>query len=203
MAQIIKQNRKTFWLDPEGDPVPIKFISPQDQSKDALIESLHKDALDLHQTLALFKAKALEMIDSYLQQVAASYHENWKGNATIYNFSMDKAIEIKISNKLAFDERLNIAKQKIDEYILSLVRNAGKEIIALITKAFKVDAKGNVDVKQIIALKQHKFDHPLWKEAMAIIDEALRVEATRRYIVFKQKDDSGSWISITLNFSAM
>ncbi|MFA7026113.1 MAG: DUF3164 family protein, partial [Candidatus Cloacimonadaceae bacterium] len=110
---------------------------------------------------------------------------------------------IKISNKLAFDERLNIAKQKIDAYLLSLVKNAGKEIVALITKAFKVDAKGNVDVKQIISLKQHKFDHPLWIEAMAIIDEALRVEATRRYIVFKQKDASGAWISITLNFSAI
>jgi len=203
MAQVIKNNRKTFWLDSEGDPVPIKFISEHDQTKDALIESLHAEALVLHQNLAGFKAKALSMIDEYLQSVAASYNENWKGNATIYNFTGDKAIEIKISNKLAFDERLNVAKHKIDEYLLSLVKNSGKEIIALVTKAFKVDAKGNVDVKQIISLKQHKFDHPLWKEAMAIIDEALRVEATRRYIVFKQKDESGSWISITLNFSAM
>ena len=203
MAQVIKNNRKTFWLDAEGDPVPLKFIPQQDQDKDALIESLNKSALLHHQSLVEFKATALDMIDAYLQSVADSYHENWKGNATIYNFTGDKAIEIKISNKLAFDERLNIAKQKIDAYLISLVKNAGKEIVALITKAFKVDAKGNVDVKQIISLKQHKFDHPLWIEAMAIIDEALRVEGTRRYIVFKQKDASGAWISITLNFSAI
>jgi len=203
MAIKTTKEGKSFWIDPEGCEVPTKYISDHDKKKDALVENLSKKAASLSLQLADFKKFALDALDKHLARVANSYNEDWKGNAIIYNFSANLAVEIKISNKLAFDERLNVAKTKIDNYIMSLVKNSGKEIVLLITKAFKVDKKGNVDVKQIISLKQIDIKHPEWQQAMDIIDEALKVEATRRYITFKIKDDEGCWFNIILNFSSI
>ena len=45
---------------------------------------------------------------------ADKYDEEWEGNATIYNFSKDKQIDIKISKHITFNEKLQIAKKKID-----------------------------------------------------------------------------------------
>lgn len=203
MAIKITEKGKSFWIDPEGYKVPPKYVSDHDKQKDDLVEKLTSKATDLSQELVDFKKLAMEAIDKYLADVASSYSENWKGNAIIYNFSANLAIEIKISNKLAFDERLNIAKTKIDNYIKLLVKNSAKEIIMLVTRAFKVDKRGNVDVKQIISLKQINIQHPEWQQAMDIINEALKVEATRRYITFKSKDKEGNWHNIVLNFSSI
>jgi len=203
MAKEIKEGKSVYWVDGEGYKVPVKYISKDDQARDELVCKVISDVIALHKQIAEFRVDVFRVVDNHLNKVAHQHGEDWRGNAWIYDFSKEKAIEVKINKRLAFDERLQLAKTKIDNYIKGLVKQSGKEIVMLINKAFNVDKRGNVDVQQILGLRQLKIEHPEWQEAMALIDEATQVEFTKKYLTFKVKDDTGEWNTISLNFSAL
>lgn len=203
MAEVRVDGRTKLWINPDGYEVPIRYIDKDDQNRDKLVTEVFSDVDKLVSDLTSFKAKLVKMVDAYLDSLAGKHNEKWKGNAVIMDFAEKYRIDVSISDKISFDNKLQIAKSKIDSYIKSLVKNAGKEIVILISKAFKVDKKGNVDVKQILSLRSYKIEHPEWQEAMDLISEAIRIDSTKRYFNFKEKQEDGSWKSITLNFSAL
>ena len=103
---------------------------------------------------------------------------------------------------IAFDERLNIAKAKIDDCLKRWSGTASDELKILVLRAFNVDKKGNVDVRQILGLKQFRFEDPVWKEAMQIIDESITTTNSKEYLVFSMRENPrGQFQSISLNFS--
>ncbi len=203
MAEVRVDGRTKLWINPDGYEVPIRYIDKDDQNRDKLVTEVFSDVDKLVSDLTSFKSKLAKMVDDYLDSLAHKHNEKWKGNAVIMDFAEKHRIDVSISDKISFDNKLQIAKSKIDNYIKSLVKNAGKEIVMLINKAFNVDKKGNVDVKQILSLRTLKIDHPEWQEAMDLISEAIRIDSTKRYFNFKEKQEDGSWKSITLNFSAL
>jgi hypothetical protein len=203
MAEVRKEGRITSWVNPDGYDVPIRYIDKDDQNRDKLVTDIFGDVYVFVSDLSSFKVKLAQMVDAYLDSLAGKHNEKWKGNAVIMDFAEKHRIDVSISDKISFDNKLQIAKSKIDTYIKSLVKNAGKEIVMLINKAFNVDKKGNVDVKQILSLRSLKIEHPEWQEAMDLISEAIRIDSTKRYFNFKEKQEDGSWKSITLNFSAL
>lgn len=80
--------------------------------------------------------------------------ENSKiGSVTLKSFNGTKEVQIQIPKQISFDQRLVLAKQKIDEYLDKKTEGADAEIRILITRAFDVK-NGKVDVKQILNLKQ-------------------------------------------------
>lgn len=203
MAEVVKKNKRQYWVDANGDLVPVKYISSEEKLQDELVSSALNKVMILHEELARFKARIIQYVDSHLDQFAEKYGEKWVGNAKITDFASKNMIEIMISKKIGFNNYLQLAKQKIDAYIKEKTKKADRDIVSLIMKAFAVDKKGFVDHKQIIGLRQISIDHPLWKEAMDLVDKGLIVEETKRYFVFKQKDDQGLFKTISLNFSAI
>lgn len=203
MATEIKKGNRIYWLDGEGYEVPKNYVPKDDQDRDALVTKIIDDVIALNKQISEFRVDVFRVVDNHLNKVAHQYGEEWRGNAWIYDFSKERMIEVKVNKKLAFDERLQLAKQKIDNYIKGLVKMSGKEIVMLINKAFNVDKRGNVDVQQILGLRSLKIDHPEWLAAMKLIDEATQVESTKKYLTFKAKNEDGEWETISLNFSAL
>lgn len=203
MATEIKKGNRIYWLDGEGYEVPKIYVPKDDQDRDALVTKILDDVIALNKQISEFRSNVFRVIDNHLNKTAEQYGENWRGNAWIYDFSKERMIEVKVNKKLAFDERLQLAKQKIDNYIKGLVKMSGKEIVMLINKAFSVDKRGNVDVQQILGLRSLKIDHPEWLAAMKLVDEATQVESTKKYLTFKAKNEDGEWETISLNFSAL
>jgi len=201
------QNGQGFWLDPSGHPVPEKYVDVDDRKKDRLVERLHKKAERLQQKITEFKAEAAERVDRYLRETAGKYdEEDWKGNATLTNFSNTKKVEIKVNNLITFDEKLQLAKQKLDKFFQDVTKDARDELKALVHDAFAVDQKGNLNKRQILRLRKYNIKHPQWKEAMGLIDAAITIEATKQYMNFyrKPKDDQKkSYTVLSLNFSAL
>jgi hypothetical protein len=76
---------------------------------------------------------------------------------------MDESISIKIAKKWTFDEKLQIAKAKIDKVITSRSEGSDDLIVALVNRAFRVDSKGEVDAREMVGLRQYKCEDPLWK----------------------------------------
>jgi Skp family chaperone for outer membrane proteins len=203
MAKEVREGRTVYWVDAEGMNVPRKYIPEHDRLRDEMVTEVFEDVQKLHKELENLKETIREKTSAYLDKVADKYGEKWQGNAQLLDFSGERSIEIKISKNIEFDERLQIAKQKIDNYIKELVKNSGRDLVLLVNRAFRVDNKGKVDVRQILGLKQIAIDNPDWQEAMQLIDDAIKVTNTRKYFNFRQRNENGEWETVTLNFSAI
>lgn len=189
-----------YLVDSDGDKVPIKYIDNNILKRHDIVEDVFGSVGKLQSEMARVKREVQGKVKTFLEETAAEYGEAWKGNATLNNFNQSKQIEVKISKRLTFDERLQVAKTKIDHCIKKWGQGSSQKIITLVNKAFNVDKKGNVDSKQILALRTLNFDDPDWKEAMDIISSAITIESTKEFIYFRVKNDSGVWINVPLNF---
>lgn len=203
MAIKQKIGKHEYWKDGEGLLVPIKHVSKQDQKRDELVNALVADARKLETLIASFKQTMSARIDAYLEEEAARYGENWQGNARIRDFSHSLEVEISNAKLLTFDETLNIAKQKIDSCISRWAPGSRTEIIALVNQAFRVNQKGQMDVKALLKLPSLEIRDEEWQNAMGIIKDSVTVAGTRRYINFRERGEDERWNTIQLNFSAV
>ena len=203
MAKIIKRGKMKMWIDGEGIEVPEKYIKETDKSRDALVSSLVSRARRLRILIANEKRAMEAEISAHLQDTAFKEGEDWVGGTTLYNFSMDEAVAIKIAKKWTFDEKLQIAKQKLDKCMQSWSEESNPKLVAIMNRAFNVDSKGEVDARQIISLRQFNFDDPLWIEAMNLIADSQKVQSTKTYFYFQEAAPDGKLCSITLDFAAL
>ena len=188
-----KKDKNGLWLNKRGEPTHPDLVRPDEQLKDELVEKLTDTASELNALLNKFKKDAFGETDDYFELLMQKYKidakkNSKKGNLTLENFSGTLKIQVANADTISFDEKLQVAKIKIDECLHELTVGASPEIITLITRAFEVDKKGDVSVKNILALKAYEITHPLWIEAMAIIDESIEIVGSKSYIRFYKRD---------------
>lgn len=191
------------WIDGQGNTVPPRYIDKPVKARDRTVRRVHARAVSLSERLQTVKGEVLNLVDTYLNQVAEEYGEQWKGNAELVTFDGRIKVEVKISEALEFDERLQVAKSKIDDCLRRWTTDARAEVQAIINRAFAVDSKGRINVRAVISLRQIKSRDPIWIDAMEIIADSLRIRNTRRYINVYERDDQDRWRPISLNWSAI
>lgn len=201
-----KKNEKKsnmYLMDENGDMVNVKYIDPTEIVKHNKIESIMQRVEKAQNDLITLKKELFNEVRTHLDDIAEEYGEKWKGNAKLYNFSKTKCVEFSINQLLEFDEKLQIAKQKIDKVIETFSEGAREELKTIIKKAFKLD-QAKVDVKQVRQLTKYVFDNEDWKEAVLLINQSLTVKGTKEYLNFsKRENPRDQWQSISLNFSTL
>ena len=190
--------------DAKGREYPAKILDPQIVKRDSLVNRVMGRAARLHDKLTFEKQKMAADIDKYLQQTADQYGEKWKGNAELVSFDGNFKIEVRNRERLEFDEKLQIAKQKIDECLKRWTEDSNVNLQAVINEAFQVDKKGEIAKHRILALRKYNIKDKNWKQAMDIIDKAIQVTSTKQYIAFYERSSSNKPFQlISLNFSAI
>ena len=195
-----------FWVNKKGELVHKDNVPATEQLKDEMVEKLVLAATNLSFMLGAFKYGAFCEIEDYHKLLLQKYNvdekaNSKKGNLTIENYSATAKVTISVSDRIAFDEKLSIAKIKIDEFLHEATKDASPDIQTLITKAFDVDKKGDINAKKILALKSYEITHPKWIEAMQIIDEATEIISSKNYIRFysrKSIEDEYKLISLDI-----
>ena len=191
-------------VDDEGLECPVKYIDKSVLARHFVVERAIAKVQKAQEELKALKKELMAEVKTYLEGVATEYGENWKGNAKLMNFDKTKEIEISVHRNIMFDERLNIAKAKIDNCLKRWSGSATDELRAIVLRAFHVDKKGNVDVRQILGLKSFRFDDPVWQEAIEIIDESITTTSSKEYLVFSVRDNPrGQFRTVSLNFSTL
>lgn len=197
------------WQNKEGDFIHPDMVRVDKQIEDELVEGLVDSALVLQKQIKEFKIKAFAecyaFVDLLKQQYDMERITSKVGAVTLKSFNGTKEVQIQVAKLITFDQKLTLAKEKIDEYLTHKTENLDSEIQTLITRAFDVK-NGKVDAKQIIGLKSYNITHPKWKEAMAMIDEATEVAGTKSYIRFKQRaglELDGAWQTVVLDIAAL
>ena len=113
-------NEKGMWRNKEGDFIHPDMITPDKQLEDETVESIVKGALVLQKQMIEFKAKAFEECYGFVDLLRQKYNmeriTSKSGTVTLKNFDGTKIVEIQVSKLISFDQKLSLAKEKIDEY---------------------------------------------------------------------------------------
>ncbi|MFN8238606.1 MAG: DUF3164 family protein [Chitinophagales bacterium] len=194
--------------DHNGYDVPVKSIRPLDLTKNNIAVKMADKFIKSNQMLTELKDWAFKESDKiYEAQLKAYEFEGkqtaaMKGNFTFFSYDKSIKVEVQIGNKMEFDDKINIAKAMIDEYLQDLVKGQSSDVILIVNNAF-VTSRGKLDHKKILNLFTLKIKAPKWIAAMEILKESITTNISKRYIKVWQRDDQGEYQIINVQFSAL
>lgn len=198
---------KGFKMNGQGHLVPIGSISEVDKARDKLVMSLIPKVEKQQAALMELKNASLSAIDAFVLLSAEKYGAKIggkKGNISLFSFDGQYKVMVNVNQIMAFDERLQVAKQLIDDCIHRWMKGSRKEIKAIVDRAFKTDKAGNISVGQVLQLRQIETDDESWKKAMDAIADSVQTIDTKRYVRFyKREGDSNQWNPISLDIAAL
>ena len=198
------KNKDGHWIDPQGNPVPAKYVDKVDKLRDRLVGKLTRRAGQISETLGKFRADAFADVEKYLSAVEEIYGvsaRNPGGNKILADFSQTAKVEIKVNNVVGFDDRIVLAKGIIDECTKRWSVGGDDRVKLLVDYAFKVDKQGNLDRDLILGLRKLDIKDKNWRKAMEILSDSLRIVGTRAYIRFWKKNEAGAWETLPLDIA--
>lgn len=196
---------KGYWQAADGSLVPLSRISQLQKDREALVNELIDGAEARSNDLAQFKAAGMEKIRAFVQRSADEYDYTvrgaaGKGNVTLTSFDGLRKVEKAISDRVAFDERLQVAKGLFDEFVQRVQKGSNDTVKVLLTSAFRADKAGRVSVAALLKLRRAEINDPLWAKAVDALDACMHVEGSVAYIrYYKRTDTSKPFEAISLN----
>ena len=196
-----------YWLDPKGNLVPDANVKEIDKLRDQTVRRIWALAEALHQEMKNFKATSFDDVAAFVQISADQYGAKIggnKGNVQLLTFDGSLKIQRNIAEHIVFDERLQAAKQLIDECLEEWTEGSRDEIKVIINAAFNVDKKGEISTAKVLALKTIEIDHPKWQSAMQAISDSINIIGSKAYLRFYTRDDAtGGYLPLSLDIASI
>ena len=193
--------------DAAGRLVPIATIRSIDLARDELVLEIVAAARRLSDDIAKFKASAFGDIAAFVSMSAEEYGVKIggsKGNVTLLSFDGRYKIQRAIAESLSFDERLQAAKELIDQCITDWSQGSSPEIRALVNDAFQVDQAGKINTGRVLGLRRLDIKDERWLGAMTAISEAVQVVGSKAYVrVYERVGDTGQYQPIPLDVAGV
>ena len=200
------EKTKKQWTDHRGEVVPDKYVSSYDKQKERIILKVLKNAEKLNKELIDFKAIIFgdcdKLFDLMFVENNTEKKNNHKGNYTLFTFDKQFKIEVNVQDIVDFDDKIQVAQAKINEFIELKTNGADMDLSVLVNNAFKT-TKGRLDKARILGLFSLKIKHPLWDAAMDLIKQSITTNNTKRYASVWKRNTDGKYTQIQLNFSAI
>ena len=191
----------------KGHLVPKHLIRPLDLQRDTLVREIAERAKHASAELTRFKRQLLGDIAAFLELAAEQYEvtiEGKKGNVTLTSYDGQYKVVRAVQDRLAFDERLQIAKQLVDDCVREWARGADDRVKALVEHAFQVDKQGKISTERVLGLRKLEIDSEPWQRAMAAIADSITVASSTTYVrVYERIGDSDAYRPINLEFSSL
>ncbi len=194
-----------YWMDAKGCLIPESMIKPIDKERDWLVKELVNKASEVSAVLSSFKVQAFGDIAAFIDLSAEQYDTKiggQKGNLTLYSFDGKYRVQRAIQDRIAFDERLQAAKELIDQCLHDWTEGARPEIQSIVTNAFATDKEGQINTGRVLTLRRLDIKDERWVRAMAAIGEAIQVVGSKSYIrVYERIGDSEQYRPIPLDIA--
>lgn len=202
MEQVIPAG---YWMKANGELTPESMVKPVDRMRDQLVRELVTGAEAVAASIAQFKAKAFADVGAFVQVSAEEYNVKLgglKGNVTLMSYDGRYKVVRQIQENLVFDERLQAAKQLIDECLQSWTEGSGDEIKTLINDAFQVNQAGLISTTRVLGLRRHNIQNEKWLRAMQAISDSVQVAGTKPYIrIYKRVGETDDYQAISLDMA--
>ena len=196
-----------YMQDAKGALWPLETIREIDRTRDELVHEIVAKARAQSEQLAKFKAGVFGDIEAFIQLSGEKYGVAMggkKGNVSLLSFDGKYKVQRAVSESLAFDERLQIAKELVNECIHLWSEGSRSEIRALINDAFQVDKEGRVNTARILSLRRLEIKDEKWQLAMRAIGESIQVAGSKTYFrVYERVGDTEQYQPISLDIAGV
>lgn len=196
------------WIDESGTSIPFNRITQTEKLMESSSAKLLKNATAINKQLADFKVMINELSRKAYDSFMASKDgkKETKGNFTWYNFNRTIKIEVAISERIEFDDMtIQLAKQKLDEFLDVNIQSKNEFAKQMILDAFETQRNKTLDTKKVLGLARYKqkVNDPLFSEAVNLIEQAIRRPESKTYFRIWLKDETGKYNNIDLNLSSI
>lgn len=196
---------RIFYMEnAKGHLIPIDKVKPIDKLRDEVVKDMIATACDVRAAMRTAKNKLFDSFNDFVALSAQEYDVQLggkKGNTTLLSYNGQYKVQVAVSENIVFDERLQVAKQLIDECLTDWTQNSSDNIKVLINQAFQVDKEGKISTGRVLALRSLDINDAKWTSAMDAISDAIQVTDTKEYIRFYERDEAGAYHQISLDFS--
>ena len=192
--------------DARGALVPVASIKTIDLVRDDLVRRVFKDVLPVREELVRLKQLALQEISDFVELSANEYGVQLggkKGNLTLTSFDGEFRLMVAMQDTLHFDERLQAAKQLIDECLEEWTQNSDANLKTVVQAAFDVNKQGHINTGRVLGLRRLNIQHEKWSEAMNILSDSIQVLASKEYVRFYQRNTDGKYELINLDLATV
>lgn len=201
------ENQKLI-QDSSGRMITECSLKPLERLKEQFVESMLTKVAQINELLRASKIEINEEIEAYLKLTSEEYgvkYRTRRGNYSITNLSGTKKINVVVADNIVFDERLSLAKQQIDDCIVSWAdSNTSSNLRKIVDHAFQIDKTGNVSKDRILGLRRVDINDTEWLKAMNLIADSIKVVGSKSYVRFYKKDDIDSdFTQISLDFASV
>jgi len=178
-----------------------------DGLRDKLVLELVDKARVASASLAAFKSSSFSQIDAFVELSKAEYGAKVggkKGNVTLLSFDGRFKIQKAVQEGIAFDERLQAARDLIDECLQDWTAGARPELLTIVNDAFSADTKGEIRTARVLALRRLEINDERWLRAMKAISDACQVVGSKSYIrVYERVGDTDQYKPISLDIAGL
>lgn len=182
---------ENFVQRPDGSYVDLKTLEPRAQLSHGLVTSLFPRALDQSAQLHELKRFALNEMIAYRDMMMNDYGVTVAtpgGSLKLRSVCGTMMIHMEVARHTGFGPEISAAKALIDQFLATKLEGSAVEIKEIIGKVFKLNRKGRLDTDGILGLREHKFNDPLWKQAMQAIEDAIIRDSATTYVRFYRID---------------
>jgi len=195
-----------FMFDPSSNLIRIENIDDHQLQEDTLVSKLFPRVKTLHQQLLQFKQQVIEEFEAHISDCIKLHgilrYSKIKGNLSLYSFNGRYKVERSIRDKIEVNSTIEAARQHFDIYIKAIEAKADGDIKVLISRAFN-STNGKISTSRLTDLLNAKINHPEFKKAATLLKESLFKCGDVVYYRFYERDDSGNYQAVSLQFSAL
>lgn len=200
-------NADQFRRNAKGHLVPVEQIKDIDRLRDDLVQEVIGKVTKLQEEMRRVKAEISTEVEAFLHLSAREYDTNYggkKGNVTLSSFDGQYRIVRAVADHLAFDERLQVAKELIDQCIHEWTAGSSSEVQALVEHAFQTDSAGKISTARVLSLRSLNIQNEKWQQAMQAIMDSIQVTGSKSYLRFYERQgEDGAYRQISLDVAAL
>ncbi|HDR1902469.1 TPA: DUF3164 family protein [Pasteurella multocida] len=200
----VEMNGQVYWKNIKGNLVPDEMVKEIDKERDCLVRGFVEQAIEKQKEVRAFKKQVFDDIDAFIQLSAEKYDVQLggrKGNVTLLSYDGEYKLIIAVQDRLTFDERIQAAKQLIDECLHEWSADARPELRSIINDAFQVDKEGNLNTARILSLRRVEIQDERWTKAMQAISDSIQIVDSKDYVRFYKRDENGNYQQISLDMA--
>lgn len=187
---------------------PISTVKDVDKLRDQMVHEIVKKSIEASGQLAKMKKEFFKNIQAFVELSAEKYGLKYggkKGNMTFMSYDGEYKVLVAVNENIIFDERLQIAKELIDECIQDWSSGSCDEIKALVQDAFYVGKSGNLNKNRILGLRRLDIKDERWNQAMAAISDSIQVSDSKQYVRIYRRNpsDADKYDLVNLDISSL
>lgn len=195
---------KQYMVNAQGHLVPLDRVDEIDRLRDDTVMEIVQRARALSGRLADEKNGMLDDIAAFIALSAEKYGAKIggeKGNVTLTSYDGKYKIQRAMQDRIIFDERLQAARELINDCLRDWTEGANNNLRAIIDAAWEVDKEGNVSTSRILGLRRIKVDDERWERAMAALMDSIQVLYSKSFVRVYERTTHDEWRIIPLDIA--